>query len=258
MNQPANPNLTSAEYPVSIREVNRRKGAFSSFLLCFLVGMIVTSLYFLVSNIPWSLILVVVFALLLFGLSYWNIRWQNRFSRKRITAGIQGIKRSAPDSEETYLYKDVRRITTKRTVKGYIRQIKLTLDSGRSTTINGLNPQDSENLNEAIKHHCSDTAKYTEMKEPLDFDHPLFYPVLGLVLSSLFTLAIRLMAGLNESNLKILDICIIAFVALVGLAIFLMRPFYNLHGNKGRKNDIILGTSFLVVAAVLAFYLFFQ
>ncbi len=256
MNQSISPDLASAEYPVSIKETNRRKGAFSSLLLFFLVGLIVTSLDFLVSNIPWSLILVVVFALLLFGLSYWNIRWQNRFSRKRVTTGIQGIKRSAPDSEETYLYKDVQRITTKRTVKGYIRQIKLTLASGRSTTINGLNPQDSENLNEAIKHHCRDSAKYTEMKEPLDFDHPLFYPVLGLVLSSLFTLAIRLLAGLNESNLKILDICIIGYVALVGLAIFLMRPFYNLYGNKGRKNDYLLGSFFIVAAALLAWYLF--
>jgi cation transporter-like permease len=248
-------NSKVVEYHISETEINRRKGAFSSLMLAVMIGLIVSLLDFLVSQIPLSLILTLVVSGLLFGASVLNIRWQNSFARKRLLVDDQAIKKIGEHSEEVYFYKYIRRITVKRTVKGYIRQIKLTLDSGRSTTINGLGPDDFENLDKTLTGHCSN-AIVKSMKEPIAFDHPLFYPILGLVISSLFSVFIRLGVGLNESNLKIIYICILSYIAIVGIAIFLMRPYYNLHGRKGRRTDIIMGTMFLLIAVILYFYVF--
>jgi hypothetical protein len=250
-----NTNLEALEYRISPTEISRRKGAFSSLMLAVMIGLIVSSLDFLVSQIPLSLILTLVVSVLLFGASVLNIRWQNNFARKRILVDDQAIKKIGEQFEETYFYKDIRRITVKRMVKGYIRQIKLSLNSGRSTTINGLGPDDFENLNKTLTGYCSN-ALVKSMKEPIAFDHPLFYPIFGLVISSLFTVFIRLVVGLNETNLKIVYIIILSYIAIVGIAIFLMRPYYNLHGRKGRKTDIIMGAMFLLIAVILYFYVF--
>ena len=245
----------TTEFRISLTEINRRKGAFTSLLLSILIGLIVSSIDFLISHVLLSIILVLVISGLLFGASVLNIRWQNNFARKRIFIDDQSVKKISESLEETFLYKDIRTIHIKKTAKGYIRQIKISLGSGISSVFNGLAADDFEQFKTSLAEHCI-TADITEIKEPIDFDHRLFYPVLGLVLSSLFTVFIRLIVGLNNTGLKIVYICIVAYVALVGLAIFLMRPYYNLNGPRGRINDIMLGMAFLALAVLLYFYLF--
>jgi hypothetical protein len=247
---------SSVEYRISPAEINRRKGAFSSLMLSILVGLIVSSIDFLVSHVLLSCILVLVIAGLLFGAAVLNIRWQNNFARKRFIVNQQGISRISGDSMETWLFRDIRKINIKRTTKGNIRQIKISLSSGRSSVFNGLAPGDFDRFRTSLAEHCL-SAEIFEIREPVDFDHRLFYPVLGLVLSSLFTVFIRLIVGLNDAGLKIVYICIVAYVALVGLFIFLMRPYYNLNGPRGRTNDITVGIAFLILAVLLYFYLVF-
>jgi hypothetical protein len=256
MNSPDRTPSSYVEYRISPSEINRRKGAFSSLMLSILVGLIVSSIDFLISHVLLSCILVLVIAGLLFGATVLNIRWQNNFARKRMLVGDQGISRISGESMETWLFRDIRKINIKRTAKNNIRQIKISLASGRSSVFNGLASDDFEQFKTSLAEHCL-SAEIIEIREPVDFDHPLFYPALGLVLSSLFTVFIRLIVGLNDASLKIVYICIVAYVVLVGLAIFLMRPYYNLNGPRGRTNDISLGIAFLILALLLYFYLVF-
>jgi hypothetical protein len=256
MSSPDRTSSSSFEYRIFPAEISRRKGAFSSLMLSILIGLIVSSIDFLVSHVLLSCILVLVIAGLLFGATLLNIRWQNNFTRQRIIVNHQSISRISGDSMETWLFRDIRKINIKRTAKGNIRQIKISLSSGRTSVFNGLAPGDFDRFKTSLTEHCLSTDIF-EIREPVDFDHRLFYPVLGLVLSSLFTVFIRLIVGLNDTGLKIVFICIVAYIALVGLLIFLMRPYYNLNGPRGRTNDITVGIAFLILAVLLYFYLVF-
>ena len=244
------------EYRISQNESIRRKKAFIALMASFIIGLIISSLDYVVSHIVISIVIFLALSGLLFGFVILNNRWQNRFARKRILLNDRAISTISDKSEITHYIADIQKLFVKRTSGGYIRQIKISFLSGSSTVINGLAADDFDNLEKSLVSRCNPGTVVKEIKEPLDFDHRLFYPVLGLILGSMLTLFIRLITGMDAESLKIVYLCIIGYVIIVGMVIFLSKPFYNLHGTRGRKSDYIFGAVFLVLGILAYFYLF--
>jgi hypothetical protein len=244
------------EYHISKNESIRRKKAFIALIVSFMIGLVISSFDYGISHFITSIFIFLALSGLLFGSVILNNRWQDRFSRKRILVDDQTISTISEKTKTTYYIGDIQKIFVKRTFGGYIRQIKLSFISGRSTIFNGLAADDFNSLEKSLISRCNPETVVKEIKEPIDFDHRLFYPILGLIISSMFTLFMRLITGMNPASLKIVYLCIVIYILIVGLIIFLLKPFYNLHGPKGIKSDYIFGSVFLILGILIYFYLF--
>ena len=164
------------------------------------------------------------------------------------------LKGKLKKSEEIYLFKDIKKLSIKRTSKGYIREIKVLLKDGNAIFINGLN--DFESLKEKLINNCNKCIKIKEINEPIDFDHPFFYLFFGFIVSSISTIFIRLIAGLNSSNLEIIYLSVLFYNLIISVFVILIKPISRRFGKTTQITDYILGILIFLADVILYFYIF--
>ena len=157
-------------------------------------------------------------------------------------------------SEEIILFSHIVKLKIKRTTKGYIREIKIELKNSNSIFVNGLN--DFEQFKEKVMNHCSKSITIKEMNELIDFDHPFFYIFFGFAVSSISTTFIRLMAGLNASNLQTLYLIVLLYNLIISVFIILTKPVSRRFGQKKQSADYILGGLIFLIDVILFFCFF--
>jgi len=242
------------EYNISLKEIDRRKKAFTTFIISILFGLIISAFDFIISNILLSVIFILTFAIFLYISRMLTIKSLNYFSQIRFLMNDESIERKTKKSEEIYLFKDITKLNIKRTSKGYIREIGLFLKDENSIFINGLN--DFELFREKLMNNCSKSIKIKKINELIDFDHPLFYLFFGFIVSSIFTMFIRLIAGLNSSNLEIIYLSVLFYNLIVSLFFILKKPISKRFGKTTQITDYILGILIFLADVILYFYIF--
>ena len=180
------------EYNISLKEIKRRKKAFTKLIIGIWLGLIISVYDFIISNILLSAIFILAFSIFLFISRLLTVKSLNHFSHIRFLVNDKSIKRKTKKSEERYLFKEITKLSIKRTSKGYIREIKVVFKKRSSIFINGLN--DFEAFKEKLIGHCSKNIKIKEIKELIDFNHPLFYWFFVFIAGSISTIFIRLMS----------------------------------------------------------------
>ena len=95
-----------------------------------------------------------------------------------------------------YLLIDVRAVRIKRRSTGTIREISLFLQNRKRLSINGFEDE-FEQLKNALIHKFNPMISTCEVKEPMDFDHPLFYPIFGTLMSLGFVMLIKVIVVLS-------------------------------------------------------------
>ncbi|MGB6606504.1 MAG: hypothetical protein WBF28_01680, partial [Atribacterota bacterium] len=210
------------EYNISLKEIERRKKAFTTLIVGIWLGLIVSVSDFIISNILQSAIFIFAFSIFLYISRVLTVKSLNYFSQIRFLVNDESIKRKTKKAEEMYLFKDVTKLSIKRTTKGYIREIKVLLKDGNSIFINGLN--NFESFKEKLINNCCKSIKIKEINEHIDFDHPFFYLFFGFIVSSISTIFIRLMAELDSSNLEIIYLSVLFYNLIISVFIILTKP----------------------------------
>lgn len=242
------------EYNISLKEIDRRKKAFTTLIISIWFGLIISAFDFIISNILLSVIFILTFAIFLYISRVLTINSLNYFSQIRFLVNDASIERKTKKSEEIYLFKDITKLNIKRTSKGYIREIGLFLKDENSIFINGLN--DFELFREKLMNNCSKSIKIKKINEFIDFDHPLFYLFFGFIVSSIFTMFIRLITGLNSSNLEIIYLSVLFYNLIVSLFFILKKPISKRFGKTTQITDYILGILIFLADVILYFYIF--
>jgi hypothetical protein len=114
--------------------------------------------------------------------------------------------------------------------------------------------EDSERLEQELRSRVPAAAATTVSREPIDYDHPLFYVVFGLLTGLAFTLAVRAMSTLNERGVKWTTLGIACYSLALGAYVLLARPIAQRYGPKSRLGDILLGSLGLLSGVVLAIH----
>jgi len=239
------------EYNISLKEIDRRKKAFTTLIISIWFGLIISAFDFIISNILLSVIFLLTFAIFLYISRVLTIKSLNYFSQIRFLVNDESIERKTKKSEEIYLFKDITKLSIKRTSKGYIREVGVLLKDGNSIFINGLN--DFESFREKLINNCSKSIKIKKINEPIDFDHPFYYLFFGFIVSSISTMFIRLIAGLNSSNLEIIYLTLLFYNLIVSLFIILAKPISRRFGKTTQITDYILGILIFVTDVILYF-----
>jgi len=244
----------SIEYNISLKEIERRKKAFTTLIISIWFGLIISAFDFIISNILLSAIFILAFTIFLYISRILTIKLLNYFSQIRFLVNDESIKRKTKKSEEIYLFKDITKLSIKRTSKGNIREIGLFLKDENNIFINGLN--DFELFREKLMNNCNKCIKIKEINEPIDFDHPFFYLFFGFIVSSISTIFIRLIAGLNSSNLEIIYLSVLFYNLIISVFIILIKPISRRFEKKTQVADYILGMLILLTDVILYFYIF--
>jgi len=242
------------EYNISLKEIERRKRAFTTLIVGIWLGLIASVSDFIISNILQSAIFILAFSIFLYISRVLTVKSLNYFLQIRFLVNDELIKRKTKKSEEIYLFKDITKLSIKRTSKGYIREIKVLLKDGNSIFINGLN--DFEPFKEKLINNCSKSIKIKKINELIDFDHPFFYLFFGFIASSISTIFIRLIVGLNSSNLGILYLSVLFYNLIISLFIVLTKPVSRRFGKTTQVADYILGILIFLIDVFLYFYIF--
>jgi hypothetical protein len=242
------------ELDISAREIRRRKQAYTALNIFLVLGMIIPAFDLVITHTMPALIVIFIVAAFLYLIRIFMFRAIDNFSRTKYLIDSRTVTTITAKSRDVYDLQDLRRIYIKRKSDGIIRVIKITKQSGESLAINGLdNP---ENVKELILKNTESTAEIKEFKEPLDYDHKLFYPILGLLTGSLMVLFIRFFSGMSESGLYILYWVIIGINLIISLVLLMSQPISQSYGQRTRVIDYAIGLGILVLDIFLALYLF--
>jgi len=235
------------EFVTSAGEMERRLRAYTTLIGSLLAGVALSSIDFLVSApMAWTASvagLAVVLALTRFAL----IRSLRNYLDLRLQLGATEIERIRGGSAERFPLADVVRLVVTRTKKGGLREITARLRDGRHLSVNGI--EDFERLGAELRMRTP-AAAVSERSEPVDYDHPLFYVIFGVITGAAFTFAIRGMSSLSTGGLKRVTLAIAVYSLLLGGYVFAARPLTQRYGPPSRLGDILLG-SFCVLAAIL-------
>jgi hypothetical protein len=165
------------EFTSSTSEMNRRKRAFLSLATSLFISISVSFLTFFFSYAHLILPFLAVLALILvFTVVYFN-RLLDRSKSITITISDQKIEKKWFNKIDIYESKSISDIRIKRTTANLIREIKIVMSGVRPFYVNGLDG--FEVFNNRLLSIVGNDVKIHKIKEPIDFDHPLFYILLG-------------------------------------------------------------------------------
>lgn len=231
--------------------MNRRKNAFRTLSISLFLSVFLASL--IQFNLSFQLV-IVPFAVLALILLISNLLFDRLFEKSKLTTIILTnieLKRKSMKRHDKWKLSDICAVQIKWTSRDLIREICLkTLHSG-CVYINGLEEFESfaKDLTKALPMNVSPSR----IKEIIDYDHPLFYAVLGSILGSISVLSMKAMQSLQFIGIAYLKFGVACFSLFVALFWFLSSPIAGRYGQKTTCIDIIISTLILLTCLYMIY-----
>jgi hypothetical protein len=181
------------EFTISRTEMNRRKRAYLTMVGFMVVGLF---LFFKLFSLPMLPIVWVPFITVFFLLGVISFSSLHELARMKINVTDQEIICVRGSTMNRYPLKDIQSVRTKRRSTGAIRAIYFLFQNHKHLSINGFE-DGFDQLEKTIIDKVNPTISTTEVREPIDFDHPLFYPIFGTIMSLCFVIVIKAAVFVN-------------------------------------------------------------
>ena len=232
------------EYAASKGEMDRRLKAFMRLILFLYISACICSIDIIIKHPGASMPALIISAIFLF-LMWLNFRktFINE-SQKKIYLSEKELILDFKKSKDQYSVKDIESIQIKRTTNKTIREIRVSIAGANNIFINGL--EDLEQLKENLISFAPNAA-VKEIKEPIDYDHPLFYVILGTAVGALLAVLLRISALYNDY----IQILSAGFLLAVGVFWILYKPLKSRYGSRKTLSDDIMGLLFLFIGFII-------
>lgn len=236
------------EFISSIPEMERRKRAYLRLVLSFFTGAAVSAaLLFCDEPLNTAAVLTAVAILLWFSFRYFCGTLEN-LKHTRVLLSETILVRVGRSGKVSIQLKDVAAVRIKRTTSDTVREIRLTLNNGRRVFAAGLD--DCEDFCRRLLDRIDDNAAVKEFREPVDFDHPRFYRLLGLSVGVFSVLYLRFIVTADTGVFRIVELGILIYLTLFGGWWLWKRPFSQ-YGVGKLFADILFGSALLGTAVLL-------
>jgi hypothetical protein len=238
------------EYTISQTEIARRKKAYLTLSASIMIGLVLAStiLHFPVSIGGYVLVLFLIFLL---GAAAYHFFFD--LSRMQIYLSDQSLKRTVNRIPEEYILNKIHHVKVKWTTNKTVREMYIWLNDGKSVFITSLDRFEEFGKNLLAKLNSSVVVE--EIHEPLDFDHPLFYSILGLPISFVGVFICKSIPSLSYQKIRIGIIAFFVYLFILGIYFITARPISKRSGNKTVTSDIITGI--LMICSGIITLLFF-
>lgn len=235
-------------FSISRHELNRRIKAFTALSLTWLLVQLFITVTLppepqLISGV-YTASMALVLLVIWLAVAYF---FCNRYGRTRVVVSADKIERVTPKTTYTYPLTDVTAVHTVMTTRGLIRQISFVTSQGNRFNFDGLTR--FEQFRQQIQRNCPD-ATYRITTEPLDYDHVLFYPVLGVLLG-LFAIGLVLATYSSKWLVGFLGPAILLFSVAVGAFFAAIKPVARQYGKNAVVIDYLIAAALFVVALAL-------
>jgi hypothetical protein len=242
----------TTDFIISKAEIARRKKAFVTLACSLTIGLVLTSTKFMSAN-PWPAIIVISLVTLLLALSSILLfKFLNSVSKTKIYVHNEYLQRDDGNKLEEFLLNDIKKILIKRTSRNTLRRITLVFTNQPPIVLNGL--EHFEQFQETLMSKIGKNVILTESYEPLDFDHPLFYVFLGLLLSYTSVTFLKLVIAYRVLENPIAFALLSWFSVAVGIWFILQKPLAKEYGSQRQTTDYIWGLS-LICAGIALYFL---
>lgn len=241
------------EYLISTVEMSRRKVAFATLSASLLTGLFLSTF---ILHHPLSIYVYLAFAgmLLIFNLMLYPLF---EFMKKsKICLSEQTLIRITPKADETYPIEKICNIKIKRTSRRTIREIYIFSNDNKNIFISALDQ--FEDFREHLQNSLSRDVQVSELREHIDYDHPLFYALLGLPVSFFGFWFILTLIGMDYRRMRIILIVISAYLLSIGIYFLWKKPLSKRYGERKKHSDFLFsllmsgfGIGFLIAAIML-------
>jgi hypothetical protein len=160
----------------------------------------------------------VVLAIFLFITRFIVIKYFKSIINNKIILTKKYIKKN----NKEYLVSDIDQIKVKRTSKEYIREIKIVLKNYNVFYINGID--DFEEFRKELEDYLQKDVEKSEYYEPIDYDHPLFYFFLGILLGAVCIQSTKYFSTLNHNELGIIYYILSSITIILGIYFIITKP----------------------------------
>ncbi len=238
-------------YHISKTEIERRKKAFTALILFFLLGTILASVDFIITNPQLASILILSLSALFLISRIYIFRVFESYLLMKFEIGDDHLERIETNVSEKLLIKDISKIKIKQTSRGNIRDIKISLNTGRVMVINGVE-EFEELANELVK-KLDPKVMVKKTQEPIDYDHILFYPIFALLVSISSVNLFKYILSLEYSNLKPVYYGFSIYSIIMGIYFLVAKPIARSNGAKEKYADYLLGGIFLIAGLLILY-----
>jgi len=235
------------KYTIFPKELKRRQMAFASLAVSLFIGVILAALVFSFKISITSYIVFGLFLVALAALFSWYFRYLTAIS---FTLSGPEMERTRSKKTETYLIADITGVKLILRTDKTIRGLHLAFRGGNRIYVNGL--ENPETFKKELLNSTSKDVAIRESREPLAFDHPVFYPILGVILGFLSVFVLKAATNLNGGGARNLLYGILGFTGTVGLYFILAKPMSGSSNTKSRW-DYGFGILLIAIAIVLYF-----
>ena len=236
------------EYNSSVSEMNRRKKAFLSLTISLFISVNISFIILFISYFKLILPIVIIIALFLtFTVLYFN-RFLDRSKSIKINISDQKIEKKWFNKNDIYDIKLISCVKIKRTTSNLIREIKLMVSGVRPLYINGLDK--FEEFNDCLLSSLNNDVKIYITKEPIDFDHPVFYVFLGTIVGVSSILFLKFLF-IYSNYIWLFQILVACFVIVVGIYWLFSKPITGRYGLNKKIVDNVMGSVFIIIGFVL-------
>lgn len=238
-------------YITSKDEMNRRKRAFSKLLISFFLSVCLFMWETLISAPEFMGLFISFLAIVLVLLYALFERSFNKRADLRISLSGSELGMHFINNCEKYPLADIGKIQIKRTSKGSIREIRIGLSSADPVFINGLT--DFEQFKDDLISRIKD-VQIKNIREPIDFDHPLFYVFLGLSSGVSLAALFWIISLLSTTGLVAFQFSVACFVIAIGIYWVACKPIKGRYGKKHRLTDYVFGLSLIIIGLLILVY----
>jgi len=237
------------EFKISKKEIIRRKKAFATLLASMMVGLFLSSLFLKYEISIYGYLLVFIVFIFFIAITF---RFFDSIAESKIFISEEEIKKTIKEKSETFLLSEIKSIKVKRRISGKIREIYITFNNQKELIITAFE-EDFENINNLLIGKRSNSILLGEIKEVIDFDNPLFYSILGLPISFVSILFIKLITNLEQFQTKYILFALSLYVFVIGAYFFIKRPMFITFGRKHAAIDYVMG-SIIICGAIFLFF----
>jgi len=228
-------------------EIKRRKVAFLQLIISFTVGFIIFSNIFHVLNyLPYYILIIVILAIMYLLTS----NFLNLLARQKIIINEKEIQQDSGKKIGEYLFSEINSITIKRRNNRVIREIYIYFSNHKNLFISAFE-NDFETIKDTVLKRINKNVRISEVFEPIDYDHFLFYPVLGMTISFFSIFLFNKLIFASFSSLRVFIIVASIYVFSIGIFFIFKTPIANQLGRKQLFSDYIFGAGMILACMVM-------
>ncbi|MDD4410001.1 MAG: hypothetical protein PHW52_05120 [Candidatus Pacebacteria bacterium] len=164
----------------------------------------------------------------------------NSISRLRINISDGQIKKMNGKLSEEFLLSGIRSIKVKRRTNGMTREIYINFDDQKELVITAFE-EGFESIENLIISKVGSSVPVREIREMVDFDHPLFYSILGFPISLVGILLMKILTGVSLLHLRYVLFAMSGYVLLIGIYFIIKKPTSIRSGRRQVAVDYMLG-----------------